>query len=618
MLQDIRKNVQGPVAKVIVGLIVIAFAGFGVESILLGGSGNSVAEVNGEVIGPGELQLAVNNQQRQLMAMMGENFDPTLLDDDRLQTAALEQLIARKLQMQAAQDMNLSISEAEIGKTISSLEQFQIDGQFSPDIYKSALAGAGFTPASFKAGLREDMIVSQMRMGLAGTEFATSLEKQVNATVAAEQRDVRYLTIPLASFSQEAEVTDSDVQAYYETHSERFVNEESVLLDYFVLSADQFREPVDEADLQAEYEAELENYQYQTENRVSHILFEAGDEQAKQVALAQNRLLDGEDFAAVASDLSDDIGSASSGGDLGFSSGDAFPPEMEEAIAALEPGVVSEPVATDAGIHLILVTERRDGEAPSLDDMRLELTDRLQLLAAGDELVAAVEQLRDAAFNADDLVGPARDLDREVQRSGVVTRAQGEGLFANASLREAAFSEDVLQQGLNSDVIELGSGEFVVLRVAQHNDAAPKPLVEVRDEVVAVIIDKRARNAANDAAEAALAALRGGQSVEEYATAAGYTWQVELGAQRRSMMLPPEILQRVFELPAPQDNASVFDSVATFSGDVAVIELARVAPGELNAELSQALNQQVRGEFGNLVLQEYQRRLRDSAEISVL
>jgi peptidyl-prolyl cis-trans isomerase D len=228
MLQDIRKSTQGTAAKVVIGLIVISFALFGIESILLGGGGSSVAEVNGESVSPMELQQAVDTQRRQLIAMLGNDVDPELLDEQRLGARALEGIISRKLLLQSAQAMGLTVSEAELGAVIGGMEQFQLDGQFSPDMYKSLLASAGYTPGTFKQALKDYLMLTQLRSGLAGSDFATSAELALNARVLAEQRDIRYLTIPLESFLAASEPQAAEVEAWYQTNQERFMSEESV------------------------------------------------------------------------------------------------------------------------------------------------------------------------------------------------------------------------------------------------------------------------------------------------------------------------------------------------------------------------------------------------------
>ena len=627
MLQDIRKSTQGNTAKVIIGVIVISFALFGIESILLGGGGTSMAEVNGEEISAIEVQQAVNNQKRQLINMLGDNLDPAMLDDDRLTPQAVQTIINRKLLTQSAADMNLAVSEREVGLVISRMEDFFIDGQFSPEMYKSVLANAGFTPASFKQGLVEDLILNQLRSGLAGSDFATPAELAATASATAELRDIRYLTMPLADFRTGAQLSEEDIVAYYEANQDEFLTEETVALEYIELHVDDFREPVSEDQLIAEFEMVKSDYEYQTENRVSHILFEQGADESdealqERVEEARIALETGKPFAELAGELSDDIGSSAAGGDLGFSAGDAFPPEMEEAIAALAVDQVSEPVSTDAGIHLILLTERREGKAITLDDIRMELEDRIELSVARSEILLMVENLRDQVFNAEDLSGPAESLALTVATSQPISRAGAEGVFANQNVVAAAFSEDVLEMGHNSEVVEISNEHFVVLRVKERNEPETLALAEVRASITQTLTEAEATANANATAEAAVLALRGGQSVEEYALENGYQWQVELAANRRNSAVPSAVLQRAFQLPAPvEGQGSRVDYVASASGDVLVFELSRVTAGDFAAlpEREQSmLKGQLAAESGNLVQQEFQQGLYQRADINVL
>jgi peptidyl-prolyl cis-trans isomerase D len=622
MLQDIRQNVvKGPVAKVIIWLIVISFAAFGIESILLGGGSSGVAEVNGEEISPMELQQAVTTQKRRLIAMLGDQLDPALLDDQRISSQALQGLINRKLLMQAANDLGLVISERGIGQVIAGMEDFQEGGQFSPELYKALLAESGYTPAYFKQALREDLALNQLRAGLSGSEFTTPLELQVNARVVGEQRDVRYVTIPAENFRQAAGVSEAEIEQYYSDNAPRFLSEESVDLDYIELRLEDFFQPVDEQLVLEAYELERDSLESLTESRVSHILFEPGEEQQQRLEEAQARLASGAEFADVAGQFSDDIGSAASGGDLGYTSGDAFPVEMEDAIASLEPGVVSSPVATEAGIHLLLVTDRKEGRIPELDEVRDRLHADIQRNEARVALLRTVEQLRDLSFNADNLAEPASELDLDVERAEAITRSGAEGLFANPALVSAAFSEDVLEAGHNSEVIELAGTHFVVLRVRSHHQPEVRPLESVREEIVTLISAQRAREAVSREAERALAALRSGTAVEQFARDNGYEWQVEIGADRNNGMLPPPVLRRAFELPAPEAGGSISDYVMTPEGDIMVFELVRVTLGDLDSleeEQRETLQAQSGAEYSGMVDTEFQQVLRDEADITVL
>ena len=626
MLQNIRENVQGPAIKIIVWLIVISFSIFGIESILVGGGGGGVAEVNGEEVSPQELQQAVNTQKRRLIAMMGENFDPSVLDDEMITNQALNTLIGRKLLMQSAESMDLAVSEREIGALIGSMEQFQIEGTFSPQLFSSVLSSAGYTPAYFKETLRDDIALAQLRSGLAGSEFATPLELALNARVDAEQRDLRYLTIPLQAFIVDQQASDADIEAYFAEHQDDFRTSETVELDYIELTPEQFRQPVEESAVLEAYQLEIENNQYKTENRVSHILFEQGDDEdaaelEQRVAAAQARLAAGEEFSAVAAELSDDVGSSSNGGDLGFSSGDAFPAEMEEAVAALAVNEVSTPVVTDAGTHLILVTERRDGAAPELEEMRPQIEEQLQLAAARVDLLLTVEQLKDLAFNAEDLSRPAAELELTVKRSEPIARDQADGLFANPALLAAAFSDEVMEERHNSDVIELGEDRFVVMSVSKHTPPQVRKLDEVRDEIAAIIVEQSARAKVAAESDRVVEELASGATIEQVANSAGYEWQVELGADRRTSNVPREVLGRAFEMAAPAEGETLVDVVMTPTGDAQVIALGSVNPGSLQAldpPAQIALQRQLSSEYSNLVDGEFQRGLRESADISVM
>ncbi|MDO8862337.1 SurA N-terminal domain-containing protein [Haliea sp. E1-2-M8] len=626
MLQDIRKSTQGTAAKVVIGLIVLSFALFGIESILVGGGGSSVAEVNGETVSPIELQQAVDTQRRQLMAMMGDDLDPALLDEQRLSARALEGIINRKLLMQSARSMGLTVSEAELGAVIGGMEQFQVDGEFSPEMYKSLLASAGYTPGTFKRALKDDLVLNQLRAGLAGSDFATSAELALNARILAEQRDIRYLTIPLEPFLAESAPDAAEIEAWYRANEERFMTPESVVLNYVELTLEDFRKPVAERDIEEEYRIQVDGYQYQTENRVAHILLQQGSDEsaadfANRIDAVQAALAAGEEFAAVAAERSDDIGSASNGGDLGFSAGDAFPEEMEAAIAELDVNVISEPVETEAGTHILLVTERREADPPSLAELRPELESRLQDREARVALLLAVEQLRDLAFTAGDLSRPAEELGLEVKRSEPVTRDQQSGPLAAPGILRAAFSEDVLELGHNSEVVELGGDRFVAVHLHRHNKPELQPLAAVQEEIVAALTRERAQEALERTAEAAVESLAAGEeSLEALAVREGYEWQVELGARRDSRTVPGPVLQRAFSMPAPA-SGPVADYVVEASGDARVLELVRVEAGELATlppEQQRSLRQRIGSEFGAMLQVEHEQALRSDADISVL
>lgn len=623
MLQDLRKYTQGTTAKVLVGLIVISFAFFGIESILVDGGGNEIAQVNGDSIYPQELQQAVETQKRRLMGMMGESLDPALLDDERLKPQAMSSLINRKLMMQSAELLNLTISERAIGQVVASMEQFQVDGAFSPDAYKSVLSNAGYTPAYFKEMLRDDIVLSQLQSGLAGSEFSTPAELALSTAIILEQRDFRYFTMPIEKFAPTSPATDAEIEAFYSANQENFRAPESLDIEYLELALDDFRQPVKQSAIQEAYELSKQDAQFKAQHRVSHILFESADadEVKQKLGQAQEKLNAGVAFAEVAKEFSQDVGTADKGGDLGYSSGDAFPEEMELAIAKLEPGVVSGPVETDVGTHLILVTERTAAKEPSLEEMHEQLHESIQSDQARIDLLRTVESLKDLVFNAEDLAFPAKELNLVVKKKDGVTRTQADGLFSNSALLDAAFSEEVMSSGSNSEVIELEGDKFVVLHVRKHNAAEVRPLESVRDEVVKAVAREAASVAIAAEAGGVLEQVQAGLQIEQFADSHGYELRTELGVDRRNRSIPPDVMRRIFELAPPATDKPETDFVIAQNGDALVMQLLRVNAGDYksleDAEKEQLQNM-LGGEYSGLVNHEFQRGLHDGADISVL
>lgn len=624
MLQSMRQGAQSTTAKIIIGLIVLSFAAFGLETLLPGGAGTSVAEVNGEEISPFALQEAVTQQKRQLISILGEDIDPALLDDERLQPRALESLIQRALLLQNASKLNLVASDAQIGKSITAIDAFQLNGSFSPEAYKSVLANAGYTPERFRRMQAEDIVLTQLQTALSETEFVTQQELSAMANLLAEERDVRYLVVPEGTLVENSALSESALQTYYETYQSDFLKPEQVVVDYILLTPDDFREPVAEDLVRQQYESVRDEYTVTTQSRVSHILLIPGEDEsegdfARRVADVSERLDRLEDFSALAEELSDDIGSASLGGELGFTDGTAFPEEMEAAIAALqEPGEVSAAVITDAGTHFIRLDERIAGETVSFDDVKEELRSSIESAEAERALLVKVEELRDLVFNAADLSGPAETIGGAVARSEAFSRESGSGLFSEDTLRQMAFSDDVLNARNNSEVVELSGRRFAVLRINEVKPAQVAPFLEVEAEIRERLRTELAAEALADLQARAEQNLSDGASLEEVAASLGLEWRVELATTRLASQLPRPVLEAAFAMPAGE--AATLRAVAVPGDGYAIVQLARVTPGSVNSltrtETDSLLTRR-NAEQQRLSFGEYLKYQRDVADIVI-
>ena len=624
MLQSMRQSTQSTAAKVIIGLIVMSFAAFGLETLLPGGSGTSVAEVNGEEITPFALQEAITQQKRQLANVLGDDIDLALLDDDRLQPRALQSLIQRALLLQKSAALNLVASEAQVGKSITAIESFQLNGQFSPDAYKSVLANAGYTPERFRRAQAEDIVLTQLQTAISETEFATQTELAATANLIAEERDVRYLVIPEEELVTDEDLSDPALRDYYQLNEAAFFNPEQVTVDYILLDPADFVVSVDELVVLEQYEAVKDEYEVAEQARVSHILLIQGDDEpdatyGQRIAETAERIGRGEDFADLAAELSDDLGSASLGGELGFTDGSAFPDEMETAIAALaEPGDISGAVETDAGTHFIRLEERIAGDSVDYASVREELRASIEAAEAERNLLIAVEELRDLAFNAPDLSGPAAAIGAEVQVSEPFSLGEADGLFADTRLREIAFSDDVKVSGNNSEVLELSGQRFVAVRVRDVRAPQIAPFEEVKGEVRRGLSAKLQTAALTNMTERAETLLASGESMEAAAKMLGVEWRVELAATRLTSQLPQPVLESAFAMPQGQTDA--LRTVLVPGEGYALVQLARVNPGDV-AALSGAEAQQLSdlrsGEQQRLSFEEFLVHQRNAADIVI-
>jgi len=610
-------------AKVVVVIIVVPFALFGIETLLGGGGVQYVAEVNGQGISAVELQQQINQQKRRLLMSIGDDVDPAMLDDQLLAGPALEFVVQKTLLMQAAKEYGLAVSDARLGQFIADMQVFQVEGRFDADLYRRIVSDQGYSSKGFQDTLREELIVDQLQAGLASSDFATGAEVEQLAKIEGERRDVRYMLLPLESFRDEMALDDEEVVAWYEENRDRYITAESVDIEYIELTLEDFRQPVEESRLRELYELEKDGFEVPEQRRVSHILFEqgAGESDAalnERIEAAVARLDEGEDFAAVARELSDDVGSADLGGDLGFTAGDTFPPEMEAAVARMALDELSPALKTDAGRHLVKVTDIRAGETRDFESVRPELELRLQEEQASLALVKAVEDLRDLVFNADDLAGPAAELEMQVSRADAVERDTGEGLFANPRLNAAAFSDEVLDDRYNSEVIELDPEHFVVLRAIDHRLPETRPLAEVRSRVERAMADEIAGRNIRREADRLLRRLHAGDSIEKLAREGDYEWQVELAATRDNRSLPESLLGRLFRMPAPESPGGSFEYVQNPEGDIELFELVRVTetdPSRLTDAQRRRLQGRIGAEMGRRIDAYYRRFLRDGAEV---
>ncbi|MBJ2255507.1 SurA N-terminal domain-containing protein [Pseudomonas psychrophila] len=577
MLQNIRDNSQGWIAKTIIGVIVALMALTGFDAIFQATStSQDAAKVNGEEVTQVELSQAVDMQRRQLLQQLGKDFDSSLLDEKMLREAALKGLIDRKLLLQGAKEAKFSFSEAALDQVILMTPEFQEDGKFSPERFDQVIRQLGYGRLQFRDMLGQEMLIGQLRAGLAGSGFVT--DEQVNAFARLEKQTRDFASLNIKADPAAVKLSDDEIKAYYDEHAKEFMTPDQVVIDYIELKKSSFFDQVAVKDdeLQALYQKEIANLAEQ--RRAAHILIEVNDkvsdEQAKaKVADIQQRLAKGESFEALAKEFSQDPGSAANGGDLGFAGQGVYDPVFETAVYALKQDQVSEPVRTTFGYHLIKLLGVEAPEVPSFASLKDKLTHDLKTQQVERRFVDATKQLEDSAFEASDLVQPAQELKLTVHTSAPFGREGGEGIAANRAVIQAAFSTEVMDEGANSTAIELDPETVVVLRVKEHRKPEQLPLEAVVSSIRAQLVKEHASAAAKTRAEEIIKELRDGklplnQPID------GQSWKVQEAVARGQEGIDPAVLQAVFRMPKPASkDKPTFGSVTLADGGVMVLRL---------------------------------------------
>ncbi|MBD2839051.1 SurA N-terminal domain-containing protein [Pseudomonas sp. JM0905a] len=584
MLQNIRDNSQGWIAKTIIGVIIALLALTGFDAIFNATSNRqNAAEVNGDEITLDQLSEAVNMQRRQLQQQLGKDFDASLLDEKLLREAALKGLIERKLLLQGAKDADFAFSQGSIDQLILQTPEFQVDGKFNADRFDQVIRQMNYNRLQFRQMLEQEMLIGQLRAGLAGSGFVTDAEVEAFARLEKQTRD--FATLTLKADPAAVSVSDDEVKAYYDGHVDQFMSPEQVVIEYVELKKSAFFSQVEakEEDLKAQYQKEISNLAEQ--RQAAHILVEVNDklneEQAKaKIEQIKQRLDKGEDFAALAKEFSDDSGSAANGGDLGFAGPGVYEPAFEESLYALKQGEVSAPVRTQYGWHLIKLLGVQAPDVPSFESLKPKLEHDIKAQQVEQRFVEVSKELEDAAFEASDLAQPAQELNLEVKTSAPFGREGGEGVTANRQVLQAAFSPEVLEDGANSSAIELDPDTVVVLRAKEHKKPEQLALDKVSDSIRQHLQGQKASEAAKTKGDALIASLREGKTPVEQAQD-GQSWQVVEAATRSQEGVDPVLLQALFRMakPAAADKPE-FTGVKLNNGDYVVIRLNGVNQSE--------------------------------------
>src|SRR4249919_3666123 len=613
MLQKLREKTSGWIASVILGLLTIPFAFFGVEQYMQGRTETWAAKVEApptwwdgapkfwpvstlwtrEEISTQEFRTAFENARMRQRQQMGDQYDPRAFDTPETKRALLDQLIDRKVLEMAADRAGIAVSNDRVREAIATSPDYQVDGKFSPERYQFELSRRGQTAGQAEGDVRREEMVALLPEGLAESAFATKSEVDRLITLTGEQRSVTYVQLPPPP-TDNGPVAGAEIDAFYRAHRGAYRAPEQVTIEYVELDAASVPvPPADEATLRQRYADEQKRLAGQEQRLVSHILVavpanaDAAAQkaaEAKAAKIAADAKAPGADFAALARADSDDNISKAQGGDLGWVGKGGMPSKaFEDAVYAMQPGEVRGPVKTEFGYHVILVREAKTGSQASFEEMRDQLA-REQADADREHAFTDLgTKFIDTVYkNPTALRAAADSMKLPVRTLGPFSRGGGSGIAANAAVQRAAFQESAIQDGTASDLIEIAPNHSVVLRVTQHQPEHDLPVAQVRAQIVAAIRAERAAKAVQARADAMIAKVRAGTSLADVATAEQLVAVNAPELKRGAPMPDPATTEAMFSVPAPAAGKATPGKATLRDGSTVVFAVTAVVPGRAN------------------------------------
>ncbi|MBA4142171.1 MAG: SurA N-terminal domain-containing protein [Nitrosospira sp.] len=569
------------IVQIIMGLAVLPFLFWGVESYRSDDGEDYLAMAAGEKIRRQEFDQAMRNQQESMRATMGENFDDAMLDRPEVRAAVLEGLIQQRLLTHEASRAGLSIVDAQLVEMIQNISAFQEDGQFSKQRYEELLRGQGMSPLAFEARVRQELMRQQLIAPYTESGFVSDTVAERVMRLSEEKREISLVEIQPERFLAQIQPSDAAIKSYYDTHQAEFQLPEQVRLEYLVLSLDELaREAQVSLDEAIKYFNEHKGeFGEAEERRASHILIsvptDATDAEREAARTKAEQLLiqikqDPQSFSELARQHSEDPGSASNGGDLGFFGRDMMVKTFEGAVFRMKLDEISDVVETDFGFHVIKLVEIKDAQPVSFDEVSKQVEQEIRKEKAGKIFSEMADGFSNTVYEQSESLQPAAEaFSLPIQRSGWIDKNAGEAPYlTNGRLLQAVFSEDAIRNKRNTEAIEVAPNTLVAARVVEHRPARTPPITELKDKIVGLVARQEAGAAAIKEGRNKLAQLRAGNNTI-------VTWGPARSVSRMETQgLDNDTLRAVFKADAAALPSYI--GVPNAQGGFTLIRLSRV------------------------------------------
>jgi peptidyl-prolyl cis-trans isomerase D len=631
MLQALREKTSGLIAKIILGLIIIAFSFFGIESYFTSRTDDFVARVGDKEISQQDFRARFDEfRQRQLQAANGA-IDARYFEQPAIKRQILDQMVDEQVLLVANEKLGIVIPAQRLRSEIAQIPAFQRDGNFDEAQYRAVLAAQGMTPVGFAERVGKDMASREMPLQVASSVFVTESEVDAYLRLRGQQRDFHVITLGKPT-SADSEVGEEELGKYYADHQQEFMNPEEVALEYIELDAAKLDVQLtpDETTLKDRYEKEKARFVSPEQRLASHVLIKVGGkggpEDQKQALEKAQKIADearsGKDFAGLAKQSSEDLGSKALGGDLGWLDKEMTDPAFETALYALEKGKISDPVLSAEGYHVIELRDIRPGKTRTFEEVRPELVKEYTESERERVYNEKSGRLIDLTYQDSTSLEPAaHELGLKVEKTALFSRAGGTGIAGNPAVLRAAFSDPVLVQNNNSDSVELGPNHIAIVRVGEHKPATPKPLDEVRADIRGRVITARVSKQAQAQADQLFARLEKGETLDAIAGELKLPVKDERGTGRNALNVDGTLVKAVFDMPRPQEGKPDVKLVALPNDEYALVRLDNVAdadPTALDATTRESARNTLQQSASMASAREFVTALRASMKIKIV
>ncbi|MEY3219517.1 MAG: hypothetical protein RIT27_874 [Pseudomonadota bacterium] len=618
MLQGIRDRTQSWIAWLVVGMIIVPFALWGIHEYAGDTDKNTVAVVNGADIPLMEYDRSTREQLQQFRASMaGKNTDLSSFEA-KIKENVLNQLIQYELLFQTAAHLHMSIGNDLLSKYIQSIPSFQDQGKFSAARYEQLLKAQGLEPTRFENELRRDLLLTQLETGITESALVTPQEKQRFMQWEKQQRLVSYIPISTQALMDKFTISEEEIQTHYQNNQKDYFSPEKVSLDYVMLTPENIvktvNEPIEETVLQQYYQEHLKNFVVPQEWHAAHILIPADENGAETKAQEiAKRAKAGEDFAGLAKEFSSDKGSASKGGDLGFFKSGIMVQPFEEAVKKLQPNEISEPVKSQFGYHIIKLLENKPEQTKTFEMVREQLIESIRKEQAETKFYAQAEQLANLAYEKPDSLEPiVQALGLPLQNTDLFSRdTKLVAPLNHPKVMQAAFSDLVVKDNQNSEVIDVGKQKAVVLHLKAHEVPQLQPLETVKEKIVARLKKEKAQKAAEALSRQIIDALKNPEELQKLLAQENLQWSPKTWIERHDTTLKqPALVAAAFKMGSPTAGQALYQQLALNDSDFGVVALLEVKEGATEENKTPP-------KIGNSEFKWLAKSLRERAEVKI-